>query len=833
MSEEKNQKKEEKYDSSQIQKLEGLEGVRKRPDMYIGDTNERGLHHCVFEIVDNSIDESLAGHCSEIKVQLHADGSCSIQDNGRGIPVDVHPKHNMPALELVLTNLHAGGKFGKGAYQVSGGLHGVGAKCVNAVSEWFIAEVRREEKIHQMEFSRGKTTQKMKVIGSCQSTGTKVTFLPDEQIFTETREFKFDILAKRLRELAFLNPGVKISLKEDKGEREQTFVFEDGISEYVMYLNQNKNCLTNEPISFSGEAPAETGEGTIILEVALIYNDSFSDQLYAYANSIHNVEGGTHLSGFRTALTRVINGYARQNDLLKEKELSLTGDDVREGLTAVVSVKVPEPRFEGQTKTKLSNREVDGIVQKIVGEKMKYYFEMNPDTAKSLIQKVIHAARAREAARKARETVRKGALSGGGLPGKLADCAEKDPAKSELYIVEGDSAGGSAKQGRDRLTQAILPLRGKLLNVEKARLDKVLNNAEIRSLITAVGTGIGDHEGEGAFDATKARYHKIIIMTDADVDGAHIRTLLLTFLFRQMKGLIENGFVYVARPPLYKIKRRKTEQYIQDDAEMSKILLSLGCEDIEFKRKSDNYLFSDETIKNLIDHFLKIEALGKGIQRYGCTLTRLLAQLDGKTESLPRFLARIRTGNDEEIRFFQDTEAKAGFMLSQNIIEDNELDSVSREIELNGLKVSQRISIHEIYESHEIEKLLKQCNELGINYTLFSNKDESSDYHIITNSGDENKEESVGIFSVINFLETIRKQGRKGLQIQRYKGLGEMNPKQLFETTMDPLKRSLIKVEIEDAIAADNIFTMLMGEEVPPRRAFIEDNALNVSFLDA
>ena len=833
MSEEKNIKKEEKYDSSQIQKLEGLEGVRKRPDMYIGDTNERGLHHCVFEIVDNSIDESLAGYCSEIKVHLHADGSCSIQDNGRGIPVDVHPKHNMPALELVLTNLHAGGKFGKGAYQVSGGLHGVGAKCVNAVSEWFVAEVRREEKIHQMEFSRGITTQKMKVIGSCQSTGTKVTFLPDEQIFTETREFKFDVLAKRLRELAFLNPGVKISLKEDKGEREQTFVFEDGISEYVMYLNQNKNCLTAEPITFSGEAPAETGEGTIMLEVALIYNDSFSDQLYAYANSIHNVEGGTHLSGFRTALTRVINGYARQNDLLKEKELSLTGDDVREGLTAVVSVKVPEPRFEGQTKTKLSNREVDGIVQKIVGEKMKYYFEMNPDTAKSLIQKVIHASRAREAARKARETVRKGALSGGGLPGKLADCSEKDPAKSELYIVEGDSAGGSAKQGRDRLTQAILPLRGKLLNVEKARLDKVLNNAEIRSLITAVGTGIGDHEGEGAFDASKARYHKIIIMTDADVDGAHIRTLLLTFLFRQMKGLIENGFVYVARPPLYKIKRRKTEQYIQDDAEMSKILLSLGCEDIEFKRKSDNYLFPEEKIKILIEQFLKIEALGKGIQRYGCTLTRLLAQLDGKSESLPRFLARIRTGNEEEIRFFKDIEAKAGFMLSQNIVEENELDSVNREIELNGLKVSQRISIHEIYESYEIEKLLKQCNELGINYTLFSNKEEISDYHIVTNSGAENKEETVDIFSVINFLETIRKQGRKGLQIQRYKGLGEMNPKQLFETTMDPQKRSLIKVEIEDAIAADNIFTMLMGEEVPPRRAFIEDNALNVSFLDA
>jgi DNA gyrase subunit B len=832
MSEEKTNNKEEKYDSSQIQKLEGLEGVRKRPDMYIGDTNERGLHHCVFEIVDNSIDESLAGYCSEIKVHLHVDGSCSIQDNGRGIPVDIHPKHNMPALELVLTNLHAGGKFGKGAYQVSGGLHGVGAKCVNAVSEWFIAEVRREEKIHKMEFARGKTTKSMHVVGSCQTTGTKITFMPDDQIFDETKEFKFDVLAKRLRELAFLNPGLSISLKDDKSNREDNFIFEDGISEYVLYLNQNKNCLIDKPISFDGEAPAESGDVPIKLKVAFIYNDSFADQLYAYANSIHNIEGGTHLSGFRTALTRVINNYARQNDLLKEKDISLTGEDVREGLTAVISVKVPEPRFEGQTKTKLSNREVDGIVQKIVGEKMKHYFELNPEIAKLLIQKVINAARAREAARKARETVRKGALSGGGLPGKLADCSEKDPAKSELYIVEGDSAGGSAKQGRDRLTQAILPLRGKLLNVEKARLDKVLNNAEIRSLITALGTGIGDHEGDGAFDASKARYHKIIIMTDADVDGAHIRTLLLTFLFRQMKGLIENGFVYVARPPLYKIKRRKTEQYIQDDAEMSKILLSLGCEDVKFLRKSDNFIFNEEIIQKIIDQFLKLEMLGVGIQRYGCTLTRLLSQLDQETKKLPRFLARIRTGNEEEIRFFVDTEAKAGFLESQNIDSEN-LEVISREIEVNGQKISQRISLHEIYETIEIEKIINECLNLGINHTIFNDSLERSDFEIILNSGSGEKEEKIGITSITKFLETIRKEGRKGLQIQRYKGLGEMNPKQLFETTMDHEKRSLIKVEIADAIAADNIFTMLMGEEVPPRRAFIEDNALNVSFLDA
>ena len=828
MSEIPESENEEKYDSSKIQKLEGLEGVRKRPDMYIGDTNERGLHHCVFEIVDNSIDEALAGHCSKISVELHADGSCSVQDDGRGIPVDMHPKYNMPALELVLTNLHAGGKFGKGAYQVSGGLHGVGAKCVNAVSEWFVAEVRREGKIHQMEFSRGITTQKLKVVGNSNSSGTKITFFPDEQIFTETREFKYDLLAKRLRELAFLNPGIRIILKSDKESKSDEFFFEDGISEYVLFLNQNKNCITQTPISFSGESSAETGSGNIIVDVALIYNDSFSDQLYAYANSIHNIEGGTHLSGFRTALTRVINAYAKQNDLIKEKDFSLTGDDVREGLTAVVSVKVPEPRFEGQTKTKLSNREVDGIVQKIVGENMKYHFEVNPDEAKTMVQKVINAARAREAARKARETVRKGALSGGGLPGKLADCSEKDPAKSELYIVEGDSAGGSAKQGRDRLTQAILPLRGKLLNVEKARLDKVLNNAEIRSLITAVGTGIGDHEGEGAFDATKARYHKIIIMTDADVDGAHIRTLLLTFIFRQMRGLIENGYVYVARPPLYKVKRRKTEQYIQDDAEMSRILINLGCDDIILSH-GDKKTFDAENIKNIMSIFLKIESIGLGLQRYGCTLTRLLEQFDPVSNKLPRFLARIRTGNEEELRFLKDIEAKAGFMMSLELSEDSQSGSITREIEQNGNTITQRISIHEIYESHEIEKLLSAAEETGLDIGVFCGQE--GDPYIVNLVNDEAP--GIEVKSISHFLEHVRVLGRKGLQIQRYKGLGEMNPKQLYETTMDPSVRSLIKVEITDAIAADNMFTMLMGEEVAPRRAFIEDNALNVSFLDA
>lgn len=817
------------YDASKIQKLEGLEGVRKRPDMYIGDTNERGLHHCVFEIVDNSIDEALAGFCSLIKVSIHGDGSCSIEDNGRGIPVDIHPKYKIPALELVMTNLHAGGKFGKGAYQVSGGLHGVGAKCVNAVSEHFEVEVRKGGQIYKMEFSRGKTTMPMTVIGNTKSTGTKITFIPDPEIFTLTREFKYEILSKRLRELAFLNPGITIELSDERVNKREQFNFKEGISEYVQYLNRAKVVVNPKVIYFSGEAPAAEGSESLIkVDIAIQYNDSYNEQVYAYANSIYNVEGGTHLSGFRTALTRVINNYAKANSLVKEKDPAISGDDCREGLTAVISVKVPEPRFEGQTKTKLSNGEVDGIVQKIVGEKLKYYFETAPAIAKKIIDKCVMAARARDAARKARETVRKTVLSAGGLPGKLADCSEKDPSLCELYIVEGDSAGGSAKMGRDRKYQAILPIRGKLLNVEKARLDKVLNNNEIRTIITACGTGIGE-SGEGAFDVTKARYHKVVIMTDADVDGSHIRTLLLTFFFRQMRGLIENGYVYIAQPPLYKIKRKKREQYVMNDAELNKILLNLGSEDVTLTRVCDGFEFPPQKIDKIVEMLSRLETLGHGVTRYACALaTYLDTNRDGR---LPKYIARVRTGNKEEFKYIFDEEERSKFFVeygnSEDIFEGNTIREVVDEL---GNKVQQRINVYEIYEAHQIEKILAEFAKVGLVVKSFTPTEEPR--YILTETLGPDKKNEHPLNSILELVSKIRELGRRGLSIQRYKGLGEMNAKQLYETTMDPNKRSFLKVSIDDAAEADATFSMLMGEDVPIRRAFIEDNALNASYLD-
>jgi len=822
------------YDASKIQKLEGLEGVRKRPDMYIGDTNERGLHHCVFEIVDNCIDEALAGFASAVHVSVHLDGSCSVEDDGRGIPVDIHPQYNIPALELVLTNLHAGGKFGKGAYQVSGGLHGVGAKCVNAVSEWFVAEVRRNGKVYQMRFAQGKTTQKMTVIGDTKKTGTKITFKPDPEIFQTTREFQYDILAKRLRELAFLNPGVRIQLHDERAQKNDEFFFKDGITEFVKYLNLNKVVLHDKPISFSDVVndEADPTKPGISVEVSMQYNDTYNEQVFAYANSIFNIEGGTHLSGFRTALTRVVNAFARGNNLLKEKDPAITGEDVREGLVAVISVKVPEPRFEGQTKTKLSNSEVDGIVQKIVGEKLRFFLEANVSIAKRVIDKTLNAARAREAARKARETVRKGALSSGGLPGKLADCSERDPAHCEIYIVEGDSAGGSAKQGRDRRFQAILPLRGKVINVEKARLDKVLSNEEIRTLITAFGCGIGEgDENVGGFNGDKARYHKIIIMTDADVDGSHIRTLLLTFIYRQMRGLIERGYVYIAQPPLYRIKRKKREQYIDNDEQLNRILLELGSEDVMLTRIKDQHAFAPQQVDKIVEALAALEKLGMGVTRYGASLNEYLDRHEAGTQVLPRYVARIRTGNKESFEFLRNEEERAAFVIAHNLdagLEDQGADEKAAPVD-KSLPPT-RITIHEIFEGTEMTKLLNLIAAAGLEINHFSPTEEPR--YIVTENQGTKSETQTELNSPLAILAHIRALGRKGLSIQRYKGLGEMNPKQLFETTMDPDKRRLLRVTINDAAKADSLFTLLMGDEVPPRRQFIEDNALNVSYLD-
>lgn len=820
------------YDASKIQKLEGLEGVRKRPDMYIGDTNERGLHHCVFEIVDNAIDEALAGYCSLIAVTIHLDGSCSISDDGRGIPVDIHPKYKIPALELVLVNLHAGGKFGKGAYQVSGGLHGVGAKCVNAVSEHFEVEVRRDGGIYHMQFSQGKTTQEMKVIGTTRKTGTKITFLPDPEIFLTTRDFKYEILAKRLRELAFLNPGVEILLEDDRIDKRETFKFENGIEEYVEFLNKSKNLVMEKPFTFGGSAAPEGSESEIVVDVSMQYTDSYTNQIYAYANSIFNLEGGTHLSGFRTALTRSINNYAKKNNLVKEKDPPITGDDTREGLTAVVSVKVPEPRFEGQTKTKLSNGEVDGIVQKITGEKLKIAFETTQGLAKKIIDKCLNAARAREAARKARETVRKSALIGGGLPGKLADCSEKDPALCELYIVEGDSAGGSAKQGRNRKTQAILPLFGKPINVEKARIDKALRNKSIQLLTSALGTGIGDHEGDGAFDADKARYHKIILMADADVDGAHIQTLYLTFFYRYMRGLIERGFLYIAQPPLYKIKRRGREQYVDNDTELNRILLELGSEDVTLVRIRDGHRYPSATIDKIVEALARLELLSGGVSRYGCPIVEYLDHKNPETLALPEYIARIRTGNREEYQFLMDDDDHSQFFVDYGITEDLYEESTIREVKgSDGATVQQRISVYEIFEAGQMSKILKSISEAGLSITRFT-LTEDARYRLIEKTSRGKKERSRELHSILELVENIRQLGRRGLSIQRYKGLGEMNAKQLYETTMNPTKRRLLKVDIEDAARAEATFSMLMGEDVASRRAFIEDNALNTSYLD-
>ena len=709
----KNPRNNETYDASKLGKLEGLEAVRKKPGMYIGGTDERALHHCVSEVLDNSVDEHLAGHCSKIEVSIHVDGSISIRDNGRGIPVDIHPQYNIPGVEMVLTTLHSGGKYGQGGYKFSGGTHGVGAKCVNAVSEWFEVEVSRNSQVHHMKFERGKTVKKLEVIGKARGTGTLITFKPDAEIFKETTIFQSGRISQRLRELAFLNSGLTIVFTDERPAepKPESYYYKDGVEEFVKQLNQGKTALHPKPVSISKETHVKTDDkdAEIHVEVVLQYNDTYNDQVLCYTNTIHNPDGGTHLSGFRSALTRAINQFSKANNLLKDKDPQITGDDVREGLAAVISIKHSDPKFESQTKVKLLSPEVESIVGSVSYEGLMQYFETNPPVGKRIVDKALNAARAREAARKARETVRKGALSGGGLPGKLADCSERDPALTELYIVEGDSAGGSAKQGRDRRFQAILPLRGKLINTEKARLDKVLSNEEIRTLITACGTGIGEgDESVGGFNADKARYHKIIIMTDADVDGSHIRTLLLTFIYRQMKGLIERGYIYIAQPPLYKIKRKKREQYVDNDEQLNRILLELGSEDVVLTRVADGHVFAPAQIDKIVENLAALEKLGAGVTRYGAPLPEYLDAHDPATRTLPRYVARVREGNKESHEFLTDESARAQFLQRHGLnadlteqVENNAQTSSPFPAEKKPAAAIKRVTIHEIYESTE------------------------------------------------------------------------------------------------------------------------------------
>jgi DNA gyrase subunit B len=807
-------KKEHTYDATNITVLEGIEAVRKRPARYIGDTGSRGLHHCVYEVVDNSIDEALAGYCKHIEVSINADGSVSVTDDGRGIPVDLHATEKKSALEVVLTKLHAGGKFDNDSYKVSGGLHGVGVSCVNALSEWLEVEVRRNGNVYHQRYERGHAASQLETIGKTKSTGTKVTFFPDATIFT-TVKFEWDILANRLRELAFLNGGIEIEFSQEEPERKELFLFKGGIVEFVQYLNRSKNLIHPKVITFAKERDG------VEAEIAFQYTDTYNENLLCYANNIHTIEGGTHLSGFRSALTRTVNAYAKANKLIKEDKDALSGDDIREGLTAVLSVKLARPQFEGQTKTKLGNGEVEGIVASIVNDELATFLEENPPIARKIIEKAVVAARARDAARKARDlTRRKGALDSASLPGKLADCSERDPALCELYIVEGDSAGGSAKQGRNREFQAILPLRGKVLNVEKARLDKILNNNEIRTLITAIGAGIGEDE----FDIGKIRYHKIIIMTDADVDGAHIRTLLLTFFFRQMPHLIESGHVYLAQPPLYRIVRKKREEYIDSDETLTRKLLDLGTEDVTLDILGSKKRFPAKDLIGILDIVSQMEPIGKALARKSVNFADYLKHRHPKTATFPRFMVTLNGDQEPEQHFVHTEEELKALREMMEATTGKEYEVGSSGTPHAEGEASFRWV--ELFSANPVTKLIAALEHKGFTAADYAG-DGSPRYDLVESDG-----EKTPLTSLREVLDCIREFGRKGLNIQRYKGLGEMNPEQLYETTMNPQKRRLLKVVQEDAVKADQIFTVLMGDEVEPRRKFIEDNALNVQNLD-